>query len=58
MKKTYSVELKIIIAAIALMLSFFTAVIVNQVFEKSENTIKFVYNYAPQEITLNQNFNS
>ncbi len=58
MKKTNSVEVKIIIAAIALMLSLFTAVIVKQVFEKENETIKFVYNYTPEQMTSSDNFNS
>lgn len=44
MKNNFSIELKVIVAAAAIMLALATAVVVRQVFEAEREEVKFVYN--------------
>ena len=50
MKKTFSIEAKIIIAAALALLTVATAVVLNQVFESSDENVKFVYNSSSKNI--------
>ena len=49
MKKTFSIELTVIVAATVVMLSFFTAVIGLQIFSKNNENMTFVYNSVHSE---------
>ena len=49
MKKTFSIELKLIVAATVVMLSFVTAVLGLQIFSKNNENMTFVYNSARTE---------
>lgn len=48
MKKTFSIELKIIVAAALALLSIATAVVLGQVFGKDTENVKFVYNSSSE----------
>lgn len=48
MKKSFSVEFKIIFAAALLLLVIATAAVLNQVFGKDAETVKFVYNSSSE----------
>ena len=49
MKNTFSIELKVIMAASLALLGLVTAVVVNQVFDAEREQVKFVYNCACAE---------
>ncbi len=50
MKNGFSVELKIIFAAVVVLLTLFTAVVVSQIFKNNNQNVTFVYNSAQTEI--------
>lgn len=49
MKKGFSVELKIILTAVVMLLAFFTTVVGLQIFSKDNENMTFVYNSAHAE---------
>ncbi len=51
MKKKFSAELKIMIAATVIMLALFTAVVAVQIFKNNSQNVTFVYNSARTEVT-------
>ena len=55
MKKKVSAELKIMIAAMVVMLTLFTAVVVAQIFKNNSQNVTFVYNSASTEVTTEVN---
>ena len=48
MKKIFSIEFTVIVAATVVMLSLFTAVIALQIFSKNNENMTFVYNSTTQ----------
>ena len=50
MKKTFSIEMKIIVAATLTLLTIATVVVLNQVFTKNTESIKFVYNSSSEMV--------
>lgn len=48
MKKTFSIELKIIFAAALTLLTIATVVVLNQVFSGNTENVKFVYNSSSE----------
>ena len=48
MKKTFSIELKIMIVAALTLLTIATVVVLNQVFTRNTESIKFVYNSSSE----------
>ena len=55
MKKTFSIELKLIMAVTVVMLSFVTAVIALQIFSKNNENMTFVYNSVSPELPYEVN---
>ncbi len=55
MKKRISAELKIMIAAIVVMLALFTAVVATQIFKNNSQNVTFVYNSSRAEVTAEVN---
>lgn len=55
MKKGFSAELKIMIAAMVVMLALFTAVVAVQIFRNNSQNVTFVYNSACTEIATEVN---
>ncbi len=55
MKKKVSAELKIMIAAMVVMLTLFTAVVVAQIFKNNSQNVTFVYNSASTEAATEVN---
>lgn len=57
MKKTFSIEFKIMIAVTTLLLALATAVVVKQVFSEDREEVKFVYNStSPEEQLMINNY--
>lgn len=56
MKKGFSVEFKIILAATVVMLAFFTAVIGVQIFKDNKENMRFVYN--SEQINIDRGVNT
>ena len=56
MKKGFSVEFKIILAANVVMLAFFTAVIGVQIFKDNKENMRFVYN--SEQINIDRGVNT
>ena len=50
MKKGFSVELKIILTAVVMLLTLFTALIGLQIFRNNNESVTFVYNSTRAEI--------
>lgn len=55
MKKRLSAELKIMIAAMVVMLTLFTAAVAVQIFRNNSQNVTFVYNSACTEVTTEVN---
>ena len=55
MKNGFSVELKIILTAVVMLLAFFTTVVGLQIFSKNNENMTFVYNSTHVEQTTEFN---
>lgn len=55
MKKLFSIELKIIMAATVAMLVLFTAVVASQIFKGKSDDVTFVYNSSKAETVTDIN---